>query len=408
MKKFKALILGLTMVCAVGMFTACGEVPEVSEDDVMDALEDEGIITDEMDEESYSVEIKETELNDEKNKADVTCVFTVTQGYIKYETEYELKFKLKDDKESWKYRDKIEAGEVKETLAKGIDEDDIEDELSWEYLEIDGNYFEFGYDITDYEVTDQETDLEEKTDVLTIEGTVDSGFTTYEFTAELTFTYDWGWYLEETEVTEYETTYAEGYATDIDEDTLKEDLMDSSSYIYAEGFYYYFSDATSLDVTVTDMQRNNSYATVTADVVMEYNGVTVSATVEVEYYYYEYDKEWDYNYFNDYEVTSWDSDIFGTYTGTDANGTTYTLTIKNEKQEWNYFYAEVSITNATETYSYSAYVGQYDPDDGYICVYSNEWIVEPVDSWTWMESFYGYIADGKYTEEYGDYTLTKQ
>ena len=134
MKKFKNLLLGTVMVCSFAMLTACGKTPEVTEDDVMDGLEEEGIITKEMDEDSYSVEIGETDLNDEEDKATVEVTLTRTEGYMKYTTDYELKFKLNADKDGWKYRDgKYEKGETKEELAKGITDEDAKNKLdsSW-------------------------------------------------------------------------------------------------------------------------------------------------------------------------------------------------------------------------------------------------------------------------------------
>ncbi len=410
MKKFKALVLGLTMVCAVGMFAACGKVPEVTEDDVLDALEEEGIINEDMDEEDYSVEIDETDVNEDGDRADVTCTLTVTSGYMKYETEYELKFKIRDDKESWKYRDKYEVKDTKESLAKGIDEDDIEDELSWESIEVDGKYLYFEDEITDYEVTEQKTDLEEKEDVLTIEGEAECGFSEYTFTAELTFVYDYGWYLNEKEVTDYEVSYIDGYEVEFDANSIADELKDNGAYVYALGAYYYFSDADSVNITVNDTEFDGYYANVDATAELTFNGTVITTDYDIEYYFDEYDVEWSLNdyYYDEATVTS---DVFGTYTGTNSEGETWTLTIKDEFNDWDYYAAEISVQSPTDgNYSYTAYLSGYNAKDGEITIYSDEWIVEPsADSWAYMESLYGYILDGKYTDDWDEsLILTKQ
>jgi len=413
MKKFKTLLLGTVMVCSFAMLTACGKTPEVTEDDVMDGLEEEGIITEEMDEDSYSVEIGETDLNDEEDKATVEVTLTRTEGYMKYTTDYELKFKLNADKDGWKYRDgKYEKGETKEELAKGITDEDAKNKLdsSWNsvYVEDADKSFYFGSDIKEYNITDAETDLEEKKSVVTFEATVESGYCTYNIVYDVTFGYDYGWSIKEIETTDCETEYIDGYEDEIDADTVISDLKGATADIYCMGQYIRFSETEEFTLDVKDSRREDYYTYIDGEFSLKYKGEVVKGTITVEYHFNDDDKEWQLYDIDDYEVTSYDTVLAGTWTGTHTeNGATYTVVIDGtDYLENGSMKAKVTIVASAGTFEYDA-TAYYYPEYQEYSINHETWVTEPENSWEYDTSFYGKIEDGKLVESWGDATFTK-
>ena len=415
MKKFKALMLGFVMLMAVGMFTACGDVPEPTEDDILDAFEDEEILTkDQIKNEEYELEIGDIEIDDDQEKATVECTLSITNGSVCYSTEFELKFKIKDDKESWKFR-KLEAGETTEKLVAGISDEDLESYLSWSSFSIDGDYIYFDSSTTEYEIKEHKLDAEEKTDTITIEGTGQYGLKTYEFTLECVCQYEYGWNSPSIEVVESDSEYVEGYEHEFTEEEVMETIQEYDSYIYVMGVDYYFTDSDMKveGVEIGEVEFDEFYCTLNADATISKGDIKFTKMVEISYEFDTDSKEWELNWINWWDTTSFTCSAIGTWVGT-VNGNSVTLTISEEFLE-DYTCPKVLVEGITaegEAYSYTAYVGSYGVGEdsvAYMEIWAYEWVTK-VDT-VWMSSFEGYIgADGVFVPEYSwdEWSFTKQ
>ncbi len=416
MKKFKALILGSIMVFSFAMLTACGEVPEPTEDDVMDALVDEDLITKEFKKEGdYELKIDKIKINDDQDRATVDCTLTVQNGPISTSTEYEVKFKIRDDKESWKTKS-AEVGEVKTELTKEITDEEIEDALSWESISVEDYYISLSDDDVDYKIGKHNLDKESNSDTVVITGTSDEGYLTISFEVEFKFVYSGGWYASSENVTDSSVEYAEGYEIDeISDEDFQTMLADEYESIYVMGYGY---DADSDDVTISEVkldeiEYNDNYSYADISFTVAEGDVEFTVDSEVTLYYDLDEEEWEFYYFNDYEITSFTCGSQGKWTGTNDEDTVI-ITVEDELYEDDdYLKATVDVTTKDGVkYSYAAYVSEYEPGNLYMAIIGDEWIVEPTDTTVEMYTYYGYYDEDitTYTPDYTykKFTFTKQ
>lgn len=416
MKKFKALILGSIMVFSLAMLTACGEVPEPTEDDVMDALVDEDLITKEFKKEGdYELKIDKIKINDDQDRATVDCTLTVQNGPISTSTEYEVKFKIRDDKESWKTKS-AEVGEVKTELTKEITDEEIEDALSWESISVEDYYISLSDDDVEYKIGKHNLDKESNSDTVVITGTSDEGYLTISFEVEFKFVYSGGWYASSENVTDSSVEYAEGYEIDeISDEDFQTMLADEYESIYVMGYGY---DADSDDVTISEVkldeiEYNDNYSYADISFTVAEGDVEFTVDSEVTLYYDLDEEEWEFYYFNDYEITSFTCGSQGKWTGTNDEDTVI-ITVEDELYEDDdYLKATVDVTTKDGVkYSYAAYVSEYEPGNLYMAIIGDEWIVEPTDTTVEMYTYYGYYDEDitTYTPDYTykKFTFTKQ
>ena len=415
MKKFKGLFLGLTLLFAIGMLTACGKVPEPTERDVLKGLEKEGYISEtQVDEDVFSVQMKEVEIDDDKEGATVECVLSSDQEYVRVNTEYKIKFKIRDDKESWKVR-KVTQNETTYELINSISDTDLENRLYWESIEIDGVYIYFYNDSTTYTVVDHEINAEAMTDVVTLEVTGSSSYKEVKATVKYTLRYDYSygsWYTDAVEIVDTETSYVEGYEITLAEDRVIEDIIDEKDYVYMLGCYYYIDsdEITISNVRIGENQYNDSYMNVPVTITVSYEDVSFDVTYDLQYYFDSYDMEWEIYWLQITAYENFNSNFVGVWTGTSEDGQV-TLTINDFFHEDYTDYLDVVVeitTDDGQTYSFSAYVNSYNPETGYIYIYDYDWIEEPTESY-YREDFYGYIDETTFESDdyWYDFTLTK-
>lgn len=422
MRKFKALLLGLTMVSAVAMFAACGkDVKEPTEEDIIDALVDEDLITKDQAKGDYEFKIKEVEFNDDKDKVTVECTLGVENGYVLETTEYTVKFRLRDDGESWRARS-ASAGDKETKLVKGIEDDDIKDLIWYDSFTAGDEYIYFSDDETTYEVKKHALNEKENIDVVTIEGTSEAGFKSIKFTVEYTFKYETSWNEwddQDYKVVDEKVEYVDGYEMTLTKEDIAQAYVDESEYVYVMGYYYdlYEDNGSSItDAVVNEINYSDTYAYVSADVTFTEDDVTATVNVELTYWFDTDDKQWYIQWIDMNKVVSYTCNAVGTWNGSNEDGTTYVLTIKDtlyvvDDETYNYLAAEVSATSPEGvTYSYYAYIDEYEPGNMYMSVEVGNWIVEPTDTSIWAEDFSGYyteegVFEGAYS--WDDWTFTK-
>lgn len=417
MKKFKALLLGMLMVLCLGVLTACG-VKEPTEDDVKEALEDKEYLPgskkgEDKKDVDYEISVDKVRMSDDKDEARVTCTLVVKEGSVETSTEYKIKFKLRDDK-SWKVKE-VEAGDAETKLVSGITDDDIKELVKSIYVYVDNASIDFDDETTTFKIGDHDTDLEGMKDTVTLECTGEEGFSKYSFDLEVEFyysTYDNKWYVNNKKVENIETSYADGYEVEFTKEDIAADLKNVTQTLPVMGEYYEFTDENAtIEVTkIGETEYDNYYSYTTVTIKYTISDVVMEVELELEYYYD--DDGWEFQWIEKGTVLSFDSDIIGTYKGTDGDKN-ITIVIKNEfyKEDSRNLAAEVTVTTNGITYSYSAYVSNYEPsDEGYISIAGYEWITEPSDASYYKESYTGSFANGAITPRYSwdKWSFTKQ
>lgn len=418
MKKFKALLLGSVMVFALGMLTACGKVPEPTVDDVVEALVDEDVITKEQKKEGkYEVKINDIDINDDQDKATVECEFTIQDGPISKTTEYEIKFKIRDDKETWRVRSgKVEAGETKSELTEEISDDKAKELIAWDSFEVEDEYVSMDDENTTYEIKEHKLDKEAMTDTVTVEGTAKEGYLDITFTVKYTFSYSGNWYLTTDEVTESSSEYVDGYEiTDLKTEDFATMLADDGESFWVMGYYY---NADSEDVTISDVvlgeiEYSGSYAYADVSFVVKEADVEFVMDSEVVLYFDTETSEWAFNYFNDYSLTSFKCGAIGTWKGTN-NEDTVVITIDDTLvEDDDNLSASITITTPEGvTGTYDAYINEYEPGNLYMSIEDLDWTTEPSDTSLSKETFYGYydetISTFKGAYSWDKWSFTKQ
>ncbi len=215
MKKMRHLLLAVVMVLMLAMLTGCG-VENPTEADVKKVLEKVGAIpTDDEDadkddedsdkddadkddekeevKDSYTVKIDKVKLNDDKDRADVDATLTIKTALVTYEEEYEIRFRLNDDKE-WNVKksrleDDVEC--VGKKLTEGIPEEELKKVLKNAYSftfgegkRIEGSAIADSMSIKEHKLSEEEME-----DVVTIEGTVEQDITKYSYKMDVAVVY---------------------------------------------------------------------------------------------------------------------------------------------------------------------------------------------------------------------------
>ncbi len=419
MKKFKSLVLSLSMLCAVGIMTACGKVPEPTTDDVVEALVDEDIITKEQKKEGkFEVKINEVEINDDQDRATVECDFTIQDGPLSKTTEYEIKFKIRDDKETWRVRKgKVEAGEVKTELTEEIPDDKVKELLTWGGFNAEGEYISLGDSTTSYKIKSHKLDKKAMTDVVTIEGTATEGFLDVEFTVEYSFAYSSNWYQTgEVKVTESKSEFVEGYEmTELADGDFEQMLADKGKTFRVMGYRY---SAESEDVSVSDVklgeiEYNGSYSTAEVTFTIKEKDVELTIESKVVFYFDIDNKEWSISYFDEEKLTSFKCGAIGTWNGTNEEDKVVITINDTLLEDKSCLSASVTVTNAEGvTGTYDAYIYEYNPSDYYMAIEDGDWTVEAADSSLQKLSFYGNMDEklstfkGRY--DWDKWSFTKQ
>lgn len=448
MKKFKTIVLTLVMVLAMAVLTGCG-VEEPTLEDVEEALADEGYLpeededkdedkkdeatTDEEGESSedaskdedakdkveWSVKIDKCKLNDDKDKADVDATLTVKNAYTETTTEFEIEFKLRDNK-SWKCRD-VEKGDSETKLIAGVPDDEIPALLEWQSVYIEdindsGNSVSlYGDEIESITVDSHEEDLENMKDVVTVTIKGTEGFFEVEAKAKVTcvfFSSDFDnyWYVEEFEVADdYSVEYTDAYNFELTEDEITQMIIDDGDDVYFLSDYYYFDEGDISELTYEKVEPDGGYyLTMPVSFMLSYDKISMQVEADVEFYFN--GSEWELNWIYNATVTEWDSEIIGTWTGTVNDTDKVTIEVPDTLDEYGDLYATVTIDSAEKgKFQYSMQLYYY-PADGEISTYFDEWIVQPADGdYYAYEDFDGVIGDGKWESDssWYNFQLTK-
>ena len=414
MKKSKGLLVGM-MLIVVAMLTACSNVPKPTEKDVLKALEKEGYISG-IDNEECSVQMDEVEIDDDKEGATVECVVSYEEDLVRKSTEYKIKFKIRDDKETWKVK-KVTERDTTYELIKGISNESLEDLLRWESYLIENNYINFDSSNTTYNVLNHELRCQEMIDVVTMEVNGKLGYKSAKVTVKYTLSYvcngDQGyWNIQEKEIIGTETAFVEGYVVTLSEDRVLEDIISKKSYVYMLGTSYYLTDenVSFSNIKIGESVYDGYYMYVPVSLTATYDKVSFDIHCNLAYYFDTYDMKWYANGFMDISCDNFNSDIIGVWTGT-SEGNQVVLTINKDWHAAHTSYLDVKVEVTTSTgiyYSYSAYLREYDPSSNYICIYGYSWIVEPT-GYHYQDDFVGYCIDGEMSPYYSwdDFKLTK-
>lgn len=417
MKSSKRLFFYLTLF-AVAMLTACGKVPEPEEKDVLKALEKEGYVTDtQVDDDEFSVQMNEVEIDDDKESSTVECVVSREDEFVRINTEYKIKFKIRDDKESWRVK-KVTQNETTYELINPISDESLESVLSGYSFEAEGSYIYFYDENTTYTVIDHELRSDEMTDVVTIEVNGRTGYKNVTATIKYTLYYDYYgygygyWTSQDREIIELETTYVDGYEVTLSEERVVEDLTKKNSSLYMLGCYYYLTDesVTISNVRIGENEYDEYYMYVPVSITVNCENSSFDVNYKMEYYFDSYDVEWECRRSTVVEYANYNGEIIGVWSGTSDDGQVV-LTINNSfhAEKTSYLDVIVNVTTSTnEVYSYSAYVYSYNPVSGALDIRGYDWIEKPTGSY-YKESFDGYCLDGVFESDdyWYDFTLTK-
>lgn len=418
MRKFKALMLGTVMLCAVSMFTACGKVAEPTEDEVIDALVREDVMTkDQKKEGDFKIEIEKVKINDDQDKATVDCKLQIQDGPLSKTTEYEIKFKYDEDDKEWNVRKgKTTKGEVTTELTKEIEDDKVKDLISWESFYAEDEYVSLSDEDTTYEISKHKLDKKAMTDTVTITGTSKSGYLDIEFTVEYTFMYSGSWYANSENVVETSSEYVDGYEIEeLSTADFGQMLYDDGESFWVMGYYYDAdSDKVAIsDVTLGEVEYNGSYSYADVTFTVKEDDVVFTLDSEVVLWFDADSSKWEFDYFNSYTLTSFKCDAIGTWNGKNGDDTVVITINDTLVEDDDNLSATVTITTPEGiTGTYSAYVYEYKPGDLYMSIEDIEWITEPTEGGVYREDFYGKFDEtmttfkGRYT--WDDWSFTKQ
>ncbi|MGN0166217.1 MAG: hypothetical protein ACI39R_08545 [Lachnospiraceae bacterium] len=440
MKKIRYLLFAMLLVLSMAIFTACGKVDEPTQAEVEEVLRDKGYLPDDEDKDDenadsddtadedlekpveekaqWSVTIDECKINDDKDKAEVDCTLVIKEGAVQTTTEFEITFKIRDDK-TWKCK-KVEEGDTEVTLVEGIPDDTAEELLKNSgYSSDEEGFYIYSDYISSVEITKHENDLKNMQDTVTATITGQSGYKEYEFEVEAVFYYDrydsWGqyWYISEKTVQPgVKSDYVESYMITISEDDMADFLVDDEyEYVYFAGDYYYYYECDISDINLGDYELDGSnWLTVPCTFTVEKGSVSLDIYAEVELYYN--GSEWTLDYITNEEISSWNSDGVGTWKGTDEDKGEVTMEIGSDVDYEGYPSGTVTVVSPTNgTYSYKIYLYDYDEDESYMATSFVEWITMPKDDDYYAYSSYdGYLSGNKLTPSYSwdKYEFTKQ
>ena len=407
----KRLFYGATLLFLIASLTACGKVPEPTEKDVLKALEKEGYLSEEqVDNDLCSVEMEEIEIDDDKEGSTVECIVSVEEEYVRRSTEYKIKFKIRDDKESWRVR-KVTENETTYELANPITEDGLEDVLYWESISFENGTIYFYNDTTTYTVTSHEVRGTDMVDVVTLEVSGVSGYktltATVQYTLKYSYSYDSGyWSIESKEVVNSSVSYVDGYEVTLTEERVVEDILSKKYYIVVLDYYYYLDDKETIisNVVIGDYEYYDNYLYVPVTMNVATEGVSFDVTYKLTYYLNSYDFEWSISGVSVIGYANFDAGIVGTWMGTSDDGAVV-LTVNNFFHEDYTSNLDVVVqvtTSNGQIFSYSAYVDTYNPDSNYLVIYGYEWITQP-DGNYYKETFKGYIENGEYESSTNSY-----
>ena len=362
MKKLRVLVLGLLVVLCCAIFTACG-VKEPTKDDIIEALEDENIVDKDID---YELDVKDTTLNDDKDKATVECAVIIKEGSVQITNEYELKFKLRDDKKSWKLRECEKSGDTTYKLVDGVDDKVVSEKVSNVSFHKDGVTLSMGGTASSFEIKEHKKDDQELKDTVTLKCIGVSGHITYEMMVDVVFRYytnskSWS-YVESSVESVKEIGYEDGYEFKKEAADILNELVANNKYVYLMGKKYSFnSEGVSLsNGKVGEIKYNNNYCTANVSFDIKYADLTATITSEISYKYA--DKAWSYYSMNNSKCDKIAFSATGTWAGNDTANTIALEILTTSDNKSGYADAKVSYTLADGvTYSYKAYVYSYDP-----------------------------------------------
>lgn len=443
MKKVRILLLSMLIVLSMAFFTGCGvEDPTVA--DVEKALKDEGYIPDGDEEEKededdgsasasddsdseddaerkdaekkYSVAIDKCKINDDKDKATVDATLTVTDEYLETKSEFEIVFKLRDDK-TWRCKS-VELEDSDSALKAGIPDDKaVELTEDWYFSVSNGEIYVSGDDIKSVKAGKHETDLEDLKDVVTMTVSAVDGLMEVEFDVEMTFEcslYEEGasWYVSDEKVNEdsLKVEYVESYTFAPSEDEVVIAIQEDD-YIYVLGSYYYYSqgEITNMSIDTSVQPEGSYYHAAPCTWTFTCGDVVMNISADVEFYYN--GEAWEFDYVYNDTVTAWQSPLSGKWGGTHEGVGKVTIEIPTELNESEDLLATVTVASTENgTYSWIAEIYSYNLDSDSVSMSFQEWVVLPKDNdYYGYKNYSGYIVDKTWTSNssWDKYTFTK-
>ena len=413
MKKNKGLFWGLTLFVAT-MFTACGNVPEPTQEDVIKALEKEGYVTESgVNNNEYSIQMNEVKIDDEQEEATVECVVSYEAETVRICTVYKIKFQIKDDKESWKVK-RVSSKERTYELINSISNDDLEKLLLGKSIGTNDGDLYFSNSDTTYTIINHEINAEEMTDVVTLNVSGRGNYKNIKATVEYTLCYDGvkaNWQIQESQIIDMETTFVDGYEIEISEERALRDLTSWQHYINVFGSVYFWADEyiAITDVELGEKVYDGYRMTVPVTVTANCEGVSFDAHYNLIYYFDDYD-EWVVNGAEVIKLSDFKGDIIGVWAGRYGNDQ-MVVTINDFCHTTEIFCVDVivEVTLSTgENYKYSSYVYRYEHDSGFISIRPYD-IIGIAPEGSYMNVMEGYCINGVFTPYtgYDEFYLTK-
>lgn len=384
---------------------------------------------------SYEITIDKCKLNDDKNQAKVEATLSEKDGPVEKKTEFEIKFKLKDDKKTWKAKEKdVEAGEPETKLVSGISDKEAEKLIKDYYSVYVGDTYIETEDFSKLEKTDSKLDEEGMKD--DVKYSVEASTKRYDlsFDIEVSFRYFmgyggesgyWSIYNLEADSSSVKKEVSEAFKFEPDEAALTEFIKNYGLYLYVVGTSYNTND-TNVEISNVKLDKADPgdstyvYVPCTFDVVID-KRITVGYKCEVEYYYDD-TKGWNPDYLSGSEVVDVKGDWAGTWEGTmnksyDQKPTSIdkvTIVIDDTLDADGYPTATVTIVDHDTkkgTYSWKAKLSQYGINDGsdYMYISFVEWIKKNAEVGEYdYTSISGTVTNGTFTGDWNGEVLTKK
>lgn len=322
MKKLRILILTLVFVLCLGL-AGCGkkiEAPTVA--DVEKALKDEGYLPksekdddddkkkdkkeeaddedskdedskdDEKSEESkdgYEIKIEKSKLNDDKDKATLDVVLVQTEGSIEKTTEFDMTFKLKDDKETWKIKS-IDKGDVEEKLSKGITEEELKKGLKYAGYQLNDDVYVSAEDVEKLSIEKNELVAAEMKDMVTVNIEGKRGIREFKASAEVEcsyMSYDNSWSCIVKKIVSSDVKFADSYKFELKEDDIVAAIKaDENSTVYFLSRRVPAKEINFSGIKYDPVTLNGeTYISVEATGALEFKGITSTATMTLRYQY---------------------------------------------------------------------------------------------------------------------------
>ena len=403
MRKNRGLFWGVILFVAT-MLTACGSVPEPTQEDVLKALEKEGYITEEsIDNEEVLVQMNEVKINDDKDGASVECVVTSETDVVRVNTEYKIRFEIKDDKESWKVK-KVSTRKRTYELNNPIPEADLTNLLRWESVSTEDGYIYFDDSHTTYTVVNHEIQSAEMLDVVTVEVNGRLNLNNIKATVKYTVSYDAAtknWKIKDEELVSTEKSFVEGYIVELSGDRVLGDIISRSEYVHVAGTYYLLTDdnTTVSNIRIGEPVYDGFGMTVPASITVTAGSVSFDVHYVLDYYFDTYESQWEISWVNAVKFENFNTDVTGVWLGRIDNDQVV-IRINNYSHESMTacldVVIEITLAATGESYHYSAYVYEYVASSGALWIRSYEAIGVTPDN-AYVASFDGYAVDGVYT-----------